>query len=376
MEICYLFLILIGLIYSWLILSFTRNWFVLPQFSIPISPSKGQTTTKFSVLIPYRNEERNIIHIIEDLEAQYYDLAYFEVILIDDESTDKSTLLAREALELSKLNYQLLRSKGGKKKALKAGLLHASGEFVLTLDADVRIGNQHLNSFHYFYKKTNAHLIAGPVSFISQGGLFSRLLSLEFISLTTTSAASMRMGRPIMVNGANLGYKRNIGLEFQDLVFESRIPSGDDQFLMEAIENKYGNKSIVYLKSRDAIAKTAPPESLNAFINQRIRWASKAPSYQSKFSKWVAILVFLFSLSFIFSIGYSLYIKSLTPVLFLFILKFIVDLPILVSGAKFYHQTHLLIYYPITQLIHPWYVVVIAILSLFKKYTWKSRIVK
>lgn len=376
MEIIILLFISVGLLYSWLILTFTINWFSAAPFSISNSDSIGRVPTRFSILIPFRDEEKNIIHIIQDLEAQNYDTNSFEIILIDDESSDQSTILAKNYLESSKLDYQLLQSQGGKKRALQAGLNKATGEFVLCLDADIRIGKQHLNSFNCYYQKTNAHLIAGPVSFLPQNKVFSSLLSLEFISLTVSSTASIGMGKPIMLNGANLGYKREIGLEFQELVYASNIASGDDHFLMEAIGEKYGTKAIVYLKSKEAIAQTAPPQNLNSFINQRIRWASKTSAYQSNFSKWVAILVFLFSLCFILSIGFSFYIKSPIPFLIFFLTKLVIDFPILMSGAKFYRQTQLLWYYPILQLVYPWYIVIIGILSLFKSYKWKGRKVK
>ncbi len=372
MEIIGYISILIALLYTILIVVFTISWFKIPQFNcIPKNPEDQRTN--FSILIPFRNEEINLPKLFNDLEAQNYPNSLFEVILIDDESNDNSNKTARNIIASSKLQCKLLNSRNGKKKALQLGLKQASGDFIITFDADVRIEINHLECFHQFYKKTKAKLIAGPITFSHNNSLLSRILSLEFTSLITSGAAAMHIGKPIMLNAANMGFERKIALEFQSEVYQSGIASGDDQFLMEAIEREYGSKCIHFLKSKAAIAVTKPPENIQSFINQRIRWASKTSAYKSRFSQFVALLILLFNFSLILNIGFSIYLNSALPFLILFALKFIIDLPILLNATVFFKQGYLLLYYPLIQLIYPWYIVGIAIMSFFPKYNWKGR---
>jgi glycosyltransferase involved in cell wall biosynthesis len=332
-----------------------------------------ETNTKFSILIPFRNEENNLPNILSDLEAQRYPSSSFELILIDDESTDNSNLIVEKLIANNTIRCSIINSKGGKKKAVQAGLNKAKGDFIISLDADVRIEPNHLQTFSNYYQQTKAKLIAGPISFIGNSSLFNKLLELEFTSLITSAAASIRLGKPIMLNAANMGFERAIALEFQKEIYQSNLASGDDQFLMEAIEKNYGGNSIHFLKSIQANAQTNAPKKLSVFINQRLRWASKTTSYSSRFSQFVAFLVFLFNLLFIVSFLYSITNLNFISFIILYLVKLLIDFPILMSGTIFFKKQKLMLLYPLIQLLYPWYIVIIAVLSIFGGYKWKGR---
>ena len=363
------------ILYSLLVLILSFYWIKMPIFSYEKNINFDDNT-KFSIIIPFRNEEDNLANIIHDLENQHYPISLFEVIIIDDDSTDNSKIIAQELIAKSKIKLTLLNSIGGKKKAVQKGLIQAKGDFIISLDADVRIKSEHLQTYNHYYQQTKAKLIAGPVSFTTDKNILNKLFGLEFISLIASGAAAIGLGKPIMLNAANMGFERSVALEFQSEVYQSNLASGDDQFLLEAIENNYGGNSIHFLKSNQAIAKTKPPESLSIFINQRIRWASKTSSYSSIYSQLVALLVFLYNLLLTASFIYSITQLCVTPFIVLFSIKFIIDLPILIDASIFFKKQKLLLLYPIIQFFYPWYIVIIAVLSLFKGYQWKGRKIK
>ncbi|MDD4108624.1 MAG: glycosyltransferase family 2 protein [Prolixibacteraceae bacterium] len=95
-----------------------------------------------SVLIPARNEEKNILNILTDLKNQNY--SNIEVIVFNDQSTDKTRELATMFTKADK-RFRLIDSEGlpqgwlGKNHACHKLALGAKGEWILFLDADVRV---------------------------------------------------------------------------------------------------------------------------------------------------------------------------------------------------------------------------------------------
>jgi glycosyltransferase involved in cell wall biosynthesis len=95
-----------------------------------------------SVLIPARNEEKNILHILEDLKNQSY--KNIEVIIFNDQSTDGTAKIVKR-FTATDARFHLVNSTGlppgwlGKNNACHQLALQASGEYLLFLDADVRI---------------------------------------------------------------------------------------------------------------------------------------------------------------------------------------------------------------------------------------------
>ena len=72
----------------------------------------------------------------------------------------------------------------------------------------------------------------------------------------------------------------------------NHIASGDDMLLMKKIQSKYPDK-IRYLKDPAAIVSTVPAENIKAFLNQRIRWASKISHYKHPATFITLALVYL-----------------------------------------------------------------------------------
>ena len=357
--------------YALLIETLSIQWFKMPVFKC--AESVENSFTKISILIPFRNEEQNLVKLFQDLEDQQYPKTQFEVIFIDDESSDDSLKIIQKLMAKSALNCISLSSLGGKKKAIQTGLNQAAGDLVISLDADVRFGPKLTQCYNRYYHRTKAKLIAGPVRFTNNKSVLSKVFSLEFSSLIASAAAAISMEKPMMLNAANMGFERKVALEFQEHVYQSKESSGDDQFLMEAIEKKYGAEQIHFLKSEEAIASTLAPENLSQFFNQRVRWASKTASYSSRFSQLVAVLVFLFNLSMLGSLALSIIEQCAFPFLIMYGIKLLIDFPILLSINFFFRQQKNMLYYPLLQFFYPWYIVAVAVWTLLGGYSWKGR---
>lgn len=89
---------------------------------------------KISVIIPAKNEEENLARVLKDLYNTIPLLKdyEFEVICVDDHSTDKTAEIA-QSFGATVINNP---SKSGKGLALRAGFQKATGDILVMMDAD------------------------------------------------------------------------------------------------------------------------------------------------------------------------------------------------------------------------------------------------
>jgi glycosyltransferase involved in cell wall biosynthesis len=94
---------------------------------------------RLSCVIPCRNEERNLDLLLPLLREMLDALgAEWEVILVDDGSTDATALVMEDWTQVPGVRFIQLSRNFGKEAALTAGLQAAQGEAVLMLDADLQ----------------------------------------------------------------------------------------------------------------------------------------------------------------------------------------------------------------------------------------------
>ena len=154
------------------------------------------------------------------------------------------------------------------------------------------------------------------------------------------------------------------------------IPSGDDMLLMHKIYMKYPD-NVFYLKSRDAIVTTAATVSWKAFFHQRIRWASKAGSYEDKRIFWVLLLVYLMNCCFLILSILSFYYPIAIFFLVLFaIAKLLIEFPFVHTVASFFRQQSLMKYFAFLQPLHILYTIIAGWLGKFGSFEWKGRRIK
>ncbi len=123
------------------------------------------------------------------------------------------------------------------------------------------------------------------------------------------------------------------------------IASGDDMMLLHKIAKKFPGK-LSFLKSPQVIVTTAPMRDLKSFLNQRIRWASKADKYDDKKITLVLALVYFMNLAIfivpIICIFYNPFIIGKISLLqfwfIIFILKIIIELIFLYPVAVFFKK--------------------------------------
>ncbi|SEJ54529.1 Glycosyltransferase, catalytic subunit of cellulose synthase and poly-beta-1,6-N-acetylglucosamine synthase [Dyadobacter sp. SG02] len=331
-----------------------------------------------TVIIPVRNEADNILALLEDLHRQSLPFTHFEVLVMDDSSTDDTAAIVGAFARGSKARIKLIplpdvRTSAPKKRAIETAMTHAQGKLIVTTDGDCRAQPGWLHAIASCYMYTHAKLISSPVTFTDETSLTDHLQTVEFASLIGSGAASMSAGYPSMCNGANLAYEKEAFLEVNGYDGVRHIASGDDEFLMHKIAARYPG-SVHFLRHREAIIRTAPHRNWASFYRQRKRWASKWKHYQSKTPLVLAVYIFASNFSVLLAAGFALTGAISAPVFWgMLALKCVPEWFFLGSVLRFLQKRSSLAFIPVTQLFYPLYVCFFGLAAQNGQYEWKGR---
>ncbi|MDD3322273.1 MAG: glycosyltransferase [Paludibacter sp.] len=357
--------IIISTLYLALIIVFIIGWKRVFTF-VP----KGNENLKISisVVVPCRNEAKNIRHFISSIAQQSYQ--NFELILVNDHSTDLTRSYIKNAQTVFP-KIVLIEAEGyGKKNALKEGVLKAKSDFIVTTDADCIPSYHWLETLVCYQQKYPADLIICPVKLSADDNFLSHLQAIEFSTLVASGAAAAGVGIPILCNAANLAFTKQTWLNSREDLHEELI-SGDDIFLLQSVKKREGE--IIFLKSESVFVTAQPTKSVSEFIHQRRRWASKSPAYNDWHIIYVACLILLISVWELILLALSFSnIIALILLGSLFLFKYFIDNLFLVRIKKFFQLQNTWLYSIPLSIIYPFYIVFVGITSiLFKPKKWK-----
>ena len=381
METFALIVFVIGCLYGLMILAYAIGWHRLTEFKT----GKNAIFPKIqvSVIVPARNEVLKISSCLDSILEQSYPSDFLEILVVNDHSEDLTAEVVSQYASKNVLLIHLAdhiadgaRLNSYKKKAIEVGVKEASGQLILTTDADCRVGPKWVETIVDFYVQNGLKFIAAPVAYDREDSFFKIFQSLDFMTMQGVTGASAALQIGSMCNGANLAYDKQAFQDVGGFCGIDCIASGDDMLLMYKMYKAFPNK-IGYLKSRDAIVKTDPVDTFSDFLNQRIRWASKADKYDDKRLTCVLALVYVWNLLLVvlFFLGF-IHIHAWIWLLEAVILKTAVELIFLIPVSRFFGKSALLIYFFPSQFLHIPYIVLSGWLGKFGTYNWKSRKVK
>ena len=340
-------------------------WFAvigLGMFRSPVyKPQPVSKKLKFSLVIPFKNEASNLTALLVSLNRLNYPNDCFEIIMIDDQSTDHSDNFIHPYK-----NITLLKNKGiGKKEALKTGIDQAQYDWIVTTDADCELPVNFLKTLNGFIQQQPTDMVLGPVCYQETSNFLGQFQQFEFLSLQAVTMAAAYWHKPFLANGANLSFKKSAFYEVGGYQGNTDIASGDDVFLLEKFKKQFPKK-IHFLKSRSALIKTKSPSNWREMIQQKIRWAGKSKYQKEMLSKWTGILMLFVNLGLIYSFF------NLTDAWYFVTVKLLID-ALLVGAVASLYRVHInWIYYIPAFFIYPFYFISIALLSIKGHYTWKN----
>jgi cellulose synthase/poly-beta-1,6-N-acetylglucosamine synthase-like glycosyltransferase len=370
-------LFLLLLFYIFLFTWYIRGWEKLSDFS----PGTTSSTHFFSIIIPARNEEKNIVSCLKDIVDQDYPPVFYEIIVVNDDSSDNTAKVVDDFISLSdRKNIKLIDAEkpeakfsAFKKRAIETGIKSSAGEWIITTDADTWRGNKWLSTISSFIAENDPVLISAPVAFHDEQTFFEMVQSLEFCGLIGIGAASIRNKYPNMCNGANLIYKRSVFDEVGGYKGIDHIASGDDELLMHKIFLQYKDK-VKFLKSRKAIVTTKAAQTLKEFVHQRKRWAGKGRKYKLKNITIILVLVYLFHLLILAGLIAGIFIDPLFWLAVVSLgLKSFFEAIFLQSVTSFFGKRRLMDYFIPAIPLYLLYINFIGVYANIGTFNWKGR---
>ncbi|MFT3678330.1 MAG: glycosyltransferase [Chitinophagaceae bacterium] len=326
--------------------------------------------------MPVRNEAAHIGRLIESLQAQQYPAHLLEIIIVNDDSTDETVQIVEGYDNVKLIHLKADAINSYKKKAVDTGIQASAGELIITTDGDCHMGPEWLATMVAFYEKNNYVYIAAPVAMQYSNRLLSVFQAYDFAVLQGITAAAVHRQLYSMSNGANQAYSRTAFDAVGGFTGIDHIASGDDLLLMHKIAWHFPGRT-GYVLAAEAIVHTETEHSWTAFLQQRIRWASKAGHYMDFRIKAVMLLVFLFNLCFpVLLIAGCWHTQWWLLALGLWVGKTLAELPFVVSISRFFGMQGLLKYFFFLQPLHILYTLTAGLLGQQGKYQWKGRMVR
>ena len=366
----YVFIIII-IIYCitivWLSYGFTKiNSFEI----IGLKPIPIVIGTKFTIVVPFRNEAANLPLLLDSFSKLNYPNQLFEVILVDDESEEQFSV---SSFQFSvRIIDNIRASNSPKKDAITTAMQIVKSDWIITTDADCVVPENWLATLDNYIQNHNVSMIAGAVTYDCKNTFLNHFQQLDLASLQGATIGSFGIGKGFMCNGANLAYTKSLFKELNGFSGNDTIASGDDVFLLQKAMARFPD-NVHYVKSKSNIITTKPLDDWKSLFYQRARWASKTTSYQSTFGKALGLIVFAGNLCWVLGFLFWFFgLISLLDFALLVVIKFLVDF-ILLSQSNHFLTPMRMRFVILSSILYPFFSVSVALYSLFGKYEWKGR---
>jgi glycosyltransferase involved in cell wall biosynthesis len=366
-------LLLVLIVYSLFIAQLTYGFNKVKTFE----KTELKPKTSFSIIVPFRNEAKNLPKLLNSISNLNYPKELFEIILVDDFSSDTSEKICIQwrianGLIESTLLENLRLSNSPKKDAISRAVPILKKEWIVTTDADCVLSREWLLTLDNFIQNKNPEMVVGAVNYKTKNNWFHHFQQLDLMSLQGATIGSFGIGKPFMCNGANFAYTKKFFLELGGFGGINSTASGDDVLLLQkAVASKLDK--VHYLKSIDFIVKTKPENDLFRLFMQRVRWASKTTSYKNLYAKSLAVVVLLMNISLI--VGFCFWMTGkigIWKLSSIFLVKYIIDYLLLYKSNHYLNKGKFLL--PIaSSIIYPVFSSIVGIYSLFGSFTWKQR---
>ena len=333
-----------------------------------------------SVIVAARNEEKHIGQTVESLAAQNYPADKYEIIVVNDRSTDKTGRILKD---LSK-RFQNLRvitieecpaDVSPKKYALLCAVEKVRTPFILTTDADCIHDPDWMRSYAGLIRE-NLGVATGITIFHLDSyrsgfeKFWQNLQNIEYMSHQIVMAGAIGHNVGFSANGNNMMFNRQLYVQYHNEALQKKVISGDDFFIIQTA-GKY-RYMLGFNLSPAGVVRTSPQRSLWDMLNQRARWSSKI-------GRATPPVVIFSANTFLFYLGLTLYPLLLVfapkywPVfLTLFGIKALCDTGYIVYGYKKFGRKLKPIYYILMEMIHAPFIVLVAVIGSLFGFTWKG----
>lgn len=366
-------LISIGL-YAVLMVLFGIGFFRLQTFTAP----SGKSKITFTLVVPFRNEEKNLPALMQSISALKYPEKLIEILFVNDASEDASvTTIQNFILKRKPKGWTIVdnerKSGSPKKDAITLAISKTTHDWIFTTDADCTLPENLFKNLDAFIQNTPSKLIAGPVLAIPVNRFFiDHYQFLESMTLAGVTIGAFGIGRPLMCNGAHLAYEKSAFAFVNGFEGNDHIASGDDLFLLEKMQKAFPGE-VHFLKNKTQIVYTKTEPSWSAVVQQRVRWAAKTSEYKNVFNKTTGVIVLAANVSLLIAFWMLFQSESRVFFLILILLKWGIDEIFVYQVNSFFKREIHWMYLRLMAFLYPVLTTYIALRALFGSYKWKGR---
>jgi Glycosyltransferases, probably involved in cell wall biogenesis len=234
-----------------------------------------------SVIICAKNESENLRQFLPAILQQDYPC--FEVIVVNDGSTDETSDLLQE---LSLTYPNLYRTfvpenaniRSTKKLGLTIGIKAAKFDVLLFTDADCKpTSNKWIeNMARNFTQSTE--FVLGYGAYMQEKGFMSRLISFDTLFIGMQSLGYALNGHPYMGVGRNMAYRKETFVRMKGFSKSLGIQSGDDDLFVNNGANEYNTRVEI---SADSVTWSVPKSTYRSWFRQKERHLSTSSFYKA-----------------------------------------------------------------------------------------------
>lgn len=323
-----------------------------------------------SIIVPARNEEKNIKRCINSLTKLKYPPELMEIIIVNDRSTDKTEKYIKKKVKKNK-NIKLIsiynddeKEIPGKPGALDIGIKSSIGKYILMTDADCKVNKNWARTIVEHFIKSDSSLISS-FTLVAHSNFFDKYQAVEWLFTHTMACGGVGMNTALGCYGNNLSIKKSV---YEEIGGYKKIPFSvtEDLALQQAVYNYDGK--VDYICDKKATVRTKPLSTFNDYLKQRHRWA-----VGGKKLGWKATIFVLTSLLIWVALLLSIISGNLLLALIIFSSKILGDSFLVFSSMKIVKEKGLVINILPSLFIFFIMELIVPMLLLKKKVNWKGQ---
>lgn len=240
---------------------------------------KPDNFQKLSVVIALRNEGPNLPRLIDKLTNLDYPPDDFEVIFVDDNSTD-NTYNSVVQLTNEILHFKIIKAVNkvlpGKKGALSLGIEQSHFDFIVITDGDCLPGKNWLKSLSTVFVK-GADFAFGITPLINHGTFAGKISSFENLRASMLTFGLAHAGLPYSAAARSFGFKKEAFLKLNGYSSTMDTLSGDDDLLLR--EAFSANMKIDLVTDPGSFVYSFTKENLKDYFIQKARHTTTSKYY-------------------------------------------------------------------------------------------------
>jgi len=228
-----------------------------------------------SVIVAARNEENNILDCLTSLDNLIYPDGKIQIIIVDDKSTDNTGKFIEKFISEKSKFLQVTTQKNigelkGKTLAIANGIDQATGEIIMTTDADCIVSPTWAKTIASYYISDDVAIVNGMTN-QQEYNSFAAIQSVDFIYLLTVASGSMNLGKPLSCIGNNMSYRRSLYDEIGG--YASLKFSVTEDFNLLMATHKLKKYKIIYPVDAGALVTSKPCSNIKSLYRQKKRWS-------------------------------------------------------------------------------------------------------